>query len=78
MKKLLMVLITLLTSMTSYVNAESKIVFIKTAPIIRPKSPQPEPPALILGEYDDEQLTISITGYDGDITITITKVSHLL
>ena len=63
--------------MTSFVSAGSKIVFVKTTSIIRPKSPLPEDPTLILGEYDEEQLAISVTGYDGDITITVTDATTL-
>ena len=63
MKKFILAFIALFFCMTSYVNAGSKIVFTKTASIIRPKSPQPEVPTLILGEYDDEELVIYLTEY---------------
>ena len=77
MKKFLLAFIALFFCMTSYVNAGSKIVFTKTASIIRPKSPQPEVPTLILGEYDDEELVIYLSEYDGDITITVTDATTL-
>lgn len=77
MKKCLLAFIALFFCMTSYVNAGSKIVFTKTASISRPKSPQPEVPTLILGEYDDEELVIYLTEYDGDITITVTDATTL-
>ena len=77
MKKILLALFALFFCVTSYVNAGSKIVFTKPASIIRPKSPLPEAPTLILGEYDEEELVISLTGYDGDITITVTDSTTL-
>ena len=77
MKKFLLALFALFFCMTSFVSAGSKIVFVKTTSIIRPKSPLPEDPTLILGEYDEEQLAISVTGYDGDITITVTDATTL-
>jgi len=77
MKKYLLAIIAMLLCITSSVDAGDKIVFTKPASIIRPKSPLPETSTLIVGEYDDEQIVISITGYNGEICITIADATTL-
>lgn len=74
MKKYLLALAAMLFCMTSNVSAGKKIVFTKpSGTIIKPKSPQLEP--VIFGEYDADEITISFTSYDGDVTITMVDAS---
>lgn len=74
MKKYLLTLAAMLFCMTSNVSAGKKIVFTHpSGPIIKPKSPQPEP--IIIGEYDADELTIDFIDYVGDVIITVVDVT---
>lgn len=72
MKKYLLALVAMLFCMTPSLYAGKKISFKKVnTPVIKPKSPDP----VIIGGYDQDNLTIDFTDYVGDVTITVVDAS---
>ena len=75
MRKCFLIAAALLFCMTSNVNAGKKIVFTRpTTPIIKPKAPQANP-TIIYGDYDTGGLTISFSGYDGDVIVSFVNAT---